>query len=118
MYIPLKRGSQINGSVILQKAQFSALGENSMDLSGIRVTAVDNMGNSYSGLTSQSGQFRLYVPFGNYTVSVNESAVDSQFQLAQKSYKLEINNVGANYQLAFYLIEKRRKVNIKKFDNN
>lgn len=118
MYIPLKRGSQINGSIILQKAQFSALGENGMDLSGIRVTAVDNMGNTYSGLTSQSGEFRLYVPFGNYTVSVNESAVDDQFQLAQKSYSLEINNVGANYQLAFYLIEKRRKVNIKKFDNN
>lgn len=117
MYIPLKRGSQIAGSIILQKAQFSALGENGMDLSGIRVTATDNVGNSYSGLTGQSGQFRLYVPFGQYTVSVNESAVDDQFELAQKSYTLNINNIGANYQLAFYLVEKRRKVNIKRFDN-
>ncbi len=117
LYIPLKRGSQIAGSIILQKAQFSALGESGMDLSGIRVTATDNTGNSYSGLTGQSGEFRLYVPFGQYTVSVNESAVDSQFELAQKSYTLNINNIGANYQLAFYLIEKRRKLNIKRFDN-
>jgi hypothetical protein len=118
VYIPLKRGVQIMGNIILQKAQYSALGEGGMKLNGIRVTATDATGESYSTLTDLQGSFRLYVPFGQYTIKVNEQAVDSQFEFAQSSYTLDINNLGGNYQLAFYLIEKRRQLNIKRFDNN
>ena len=93
VYIPLKRGVQITGNIILQKAQYSALGEGSMKLNGIRVTATDGNGESYTGLTDLSGVFRLYVPFGTYTIRVNEQAVDSQFEFAQSSYALDINNL-------------------------
>ncbi|MBO6762239.1 MAG: carboxypeptidase regulatory-like domain-containing protein [Roseivirga sp.] len=118
VYIPLKRGVQIVGNILLQKAQYSALGEGGMKLNGIRVTATDGSGETYTSLTDLSGQFRLYVPFGTYTIRVNEQAIDSQFEFAQSSYTLDVNNLGGNYQLAFYLIEKRRQLNIKKFDNN
>ena len=117
VYIPLKRGVLITGNIILQKAQYSALGEGDMKLNGIRVTANDGNGGTFTGLTDLSGQFRLYVPFGTYTIRVNEQAVDSQFEFAQSSYTLDVNNLGGNYQLAFYLIEKRRQLNIQKFDN-
>lgn len=118
VYVPLKRGVQISGNIILQKAQYSALGESGMKLNGIRVTATDISGESFSTLTDLSGQFRLYVPFGSYIIKVNEQAVDSQFEFAQSSYTIDVNNIGGNYQLAFYLIEKRRQLNIKKFDND
>lgn len=118
VFIPLKRGVQINGSIILQKARFAALGENSMDLKGVRVTAIDGNGEEYSTLSGPSGEFRLYVPFGQYTIKVNENAFDQQFQFAQSSYNLVVNNLNVNYQLTFYLIEKRRQLNIKRFDNN
>ena len=117
VYIPLKRGVQITGNIILQKAQYSALGEGDMKLNGIRVTATDGTGETFTGLTDLSGQFRLYVPFGSYTIRVNEQAIDSQFEFAQSSYTLDVNNLGGNYQLAFYLVEKRRQLNIQKFDN-
>lgn len=118
VFIPLKRGVQISGSIILQKAQYSALGEGNMKLNGIRVTATDANGDTFTGLTDLSGVFRLYVPFGTYTVRVNEQAIDSQFEFAQSSYTLDVNNLGGNYQMAFYLIEKRRQLNIRKFDND
>ncbi|WP_420388076.1 hypothetical protein [Roseivirga sp.] len=117
VYVPLKRGVQITGNIILQKAQYSSLGDGNMKLDGIRVTATDNNGESFTSLTDLSGQFRLYVPFGSYTIRVNEQAIDSQFEFAQSSYTLDVNNQGGNYQLAFYLIEKRRQLNIKRFDN-
>lgn len=119
VYVPLKRGVLITGNIILQKAQYSSLGEGNMKLDGIRVTATDAItGQRYSSLTNLEGAFRLYVPFGQYTVSVNDQAIDDQFEFAQSSYSLDINNQGGNYQMTFYLIEKRRQLNIKKFDNN
>jgi len=118
VFIPLKRGVQINGSIILQKAQYSSLGENGMSLSGVRVTAISESGEEFSTLSDLSGNFRIYVPFGRYTIKVNENAFDQQFQFAQSSYDLMVNNLNVNYQLTFYLIEKRRQLNIRKFDNN
>lgn len=117
VFIPLKRGVQVKGNIILQQAQYSALGAGGMNLSGIRVNMTDNNGNSYTALSGQGGEFNLYVPFGLYTIQVNEQAVDEQFQFAQSSYTLNVNNVNVNYQVTFYLIEKSRRVNIKKFDN-
>lgn len=118
VYLPLKKGVQIDGSIILQKAQFSALGEGGLRLSNIRITATDENGESYSGLTDGNGNFQLYVPYGKYVIKANEKAVDEQFQFAQSSYTVEVDNTGGNYQLTFYLIEKRRELNIRKFDNN
>ena len=82
------------------------------------IVAQDQNGDQYSALTSADGNFRLYVPFGLYSIRVNEQAVDEQFEFAQNSYSLNVNDVSVNYQLSFYLIEKRRKLNIRKFDNN
>lgn len=118
VFIPLKRGVQIKGNILLQQAQYSALGQGGMNLNGIRVNMTDQDGNSYSGLSGQNGEFSIYVPFGLYTIKVNEQAVDDQFQFAQSSYTLNVNNVSVNYQITFYLIEKARKLNIKKFDND
>lgn len=117
LFIPLKRGVQINGNVIIQQAQYSAFEKNNVDLDGVRVTAQSTTGERYYGVTGLDGAFRIYVPFGEYTITMNENAFDQQFQLAQKSYTLPVNNVGVNYQLTFYLIEKRRALNIRKFDN-
>ncbi|WP_452610214.1 COG1470 family protein [Roseivirga echinicomitans] len=117
VFIPLKRGVQVKGNILLQQAQYSALGAGGMNLSGIRVNMTDNNGNTFTALSGQGGEFNLYVPFGLYTIQVNEQAVDEQFQFAQSSYTLNVNNVNVNYQVTFYLIEKSRKVNIIKFDN-
>jgi len=115
IYIPLTRGVQISGNVLAQKATYSRF-VNELNLSGIRITAIGKDGKVYSGLTDRSGQFRMFVPFGQYVIKASGSTIDDQFQFAQDTYELGIDNADSNYQLTYYLIEKRRKLNIKKFN--
>lgn len=115
IYIPLTRGVQISGNVLVQKATYSRF-VNEVNLSGIRITAVGKDGRTYSSLTSREGNFRLFVPFGAYVINVSSTTIDEQFQFAQDSYNLNIDNAESDYQLTYYLIEKRRRLNIKKFN--
>lgn len=117
VFIPLTKGVQINGKVIVQKATYSALVDE-VDVDEIRISAVGDDERVYSALTDASGAFRIFVPFGKYSVRASGAGIDKRLQFAQDNYSLEINNANANYQLTFYLIEKNRRVNIKKFDNN
>jgi len=117
MFIPLTRGVQITGSVIAQKAAYSR-SYDKINLSGVRISAIGADNKIYSGLTDRSGNFRIFVPFGKYTIDASSTTIDEQFQFAQDSYKLEIDNTDSNYELTFYLIEKKRQLNIKKFGNN
>jgi hypothetical protein len=116
-FIPLTRGVQITGSVIAQKSTYSRSYDD-IKLGGIRVSAIGADDEVYSGITDRSGQFTIFVPFGNYTIDASSTTIDEQFQFAQDSYKLKIDNADSNYELTFYLIEKKRKLNIKKFGNN
>lgn len=115
IYIPLTRGVQIAGNVLVQKATYSRFA-NEVNLSGVRVTAIGKDDKVYSGLTDRSGQFRLFVPFGQYIIKASAATIDDQFQFAQDTYELSIDNADSNYQLTYYLIEKSRRLNIKKFN--
>ena len=99
----------------MQKATYSRF-VNEVDLSGIRVSAIDKNNKVYSGLTNRDGQFRIFVPFGQYQVTASSATIDQQFQFAQDSYNLEIDNAEADFQVTYYLIEKSRKLKIKKFN--
>jgi len=115
VFIPLKRGAAINGKITLQRAQFSAVSEAGINLSRIRVTVLDIVGGkSYEGLSGADGTFKIFVPFGKYTIRVSGAGIDKQFEFAQSSYSMEINNSDMAYAVTFYLIEKRRTVNINK----
>ncbi len=115
IYIPLTRGVQIAGNVLVQKATYSRFA-NEVNLSGIRVTAIGKDDKVYSGLTDRSGQFRLFVPYGQYEIKASGATIDDQFQYAQDTYELGIDNADSNCQLTYYLIEKSRRLNIKKFN--
>ncbi len=117
IYIPLTRGVQIAGNVLVQKATYSRFA-NEVNLSGVKITAIGDDDKVYSGITDRAGQFRLFVPFGKYTIAASSSTIDEQFQFAQDAYELEINSADSNYRLTYYLIEKKRKLNIRKFGNN
>ena len=117
VYIPLTKGVQIKGSIVGQKATYSR-SYKELDLSGIRISAIGDNEEVYSTVTDQEGKFSVFVPFGNYVVDVSSATIDEQFQFAQDSYSLNIDNAESNYELTFFLIEKKRKLNIKKFDND
>jgi len=115
-YVPFTKGVKIEGTVLLDREKFTEdiLGE--LDLSKIRIFTTDTSGNTYSTLTDRKGNFSFYVPFGFYALSMDESVVSDRFIIAQNNIPLELEEGIESYYQAFFIIEKRRRVKKKKFN--
>ena len=116
IYIPLTRGVRINGTVLVDRDKYSEqTGE--IDLSRIRVTAIDSSGKSYSVLTERNGNFLLNLPMGQYILSINEGALGSNYVFTQSKINLDLSTQFENLTITFNAIEKKRKMDVKKFDS-
>jgi len=108
--IPLTRGARLSGGIFVQRDVHSD--NKAIVLGGIRVTAVNQLtGDALSALTDQYGNYSLYLPNGDYVVSINEGAVGKRFQFLENNIPLSIKNSGENYNVGFYLVEKQRNIN-------
>jgi hypothetical protein len=113
--IPLSRGLKLTGVLLVAREKYSD--ETPVEVGRIRVTAIDSTGKSYSVLTDRKGEFVMYLPGGVYTVTINESALGEKFILQQNRLVLDLSKVSGTYKISFNAIEKRRKMEIKKFGN-
>ncbi|MDP4266186.1 MAG: hypothetical protein Q8880_01970, partial [Bacteroidota bacterium] len=115
IFIPLNRGVKLTGGIILQRDKFSEKGN--INVSRIRINATDSTGKSFNTLTDNSGNFEMYLPKGVYTISVNEAALGDRFQYLQNNINIKLANNIETYSIMFYIVEKGRNLNIKKFDS-
>ncbi|MEM7160926.1 MAG: hypothetical protein AAF487_00670 [Bacteroidota bacterium] len=112
--IPFVRGVKVMGDVILNRQEIAVTDERPFDLSNIRVSAND--GNKvYSTLTNFDGSFDLYLPNGNYTLTIDENILGDKYSLLQNNIELDLNSEMENVYTSFYIVEKERKVKVKKF---
>ncbi len=111
--IPFVKGIRLNGSVVLQKAKFTSLSENP-DLSRILITATDSAGREYQALTDLTGAYSIYLPPGNYKLMMDEGIIGRGFAVLKNNAEIELKNL-ESYNYNFYILEKKRKVNMKKF---
>jgi len=118
LLMPLNQGVQLTGGLTAERDQTAADFDKEIDLSRIRVLALDSLGKTYSTLTNKDGRFNMRLPAGVYQLSINESALPDNFELEQKQIKIEMFTVSDIYNTTFYIKERKRKVNIKKFDSN
>lgn len=116
--MPLNHGAKLSGSLVAQRDPSSIDYGKNVDLSKIRVTAVDSLGKNYSTLTDQDGNFNISMPAGVYQININEGALPDNFELEQKFAIVEMFSVSDIYNVTFFINEKKRKINIKKFDSN
>ncbi len=58
----------------------------------------------------------MYVPTGIYTLTVNESALGSNYMLLQNKINIDLSYFSDNFSITFNAVEKKRKMNIKKFN--
>jgi hypothetical protein len=114
-YIPFVKGVKIYGSILLEREKFAGDIEKPIDLSKIKIVAHD--GKSYYTLTNSKGEYEFYLPYGKYTISMDEKILSSQFILMQNDFTITLNEQTENLYIPFYVVEKKRKVNIKKFGN-
>jgi hypothetical protein len=111
--IPLSKGARLSGGIIIERDKYSTAKD--ANIANIRVTAINiDNGKSHSTLTNSSGQFNLYIPNGKYEVNINEAAVGGTFQFLQNNIPLEVSNDFDNYNISFYLTERKRKINFTK----
>ncbi|MFI5148210.1 MAG: hypothetical protein ACHQRM_00640 [Bacteroidia bacterium] len=112
-YIPFVRGVKIFGDVLLEREKFSE--DVTLDLSRIKITATDSLGKPFPAVTDKHGSYVIYVPLGKYTITMDEKILDDAFNLTQNSYPVVLKQGVENIYAPFYIVERKRKINLKKF---
>ncbi len=109
-YIPFLPSKVLTGKLALIRDEKSSL---TMQLDGIRITAVSADGKTYTTLTTAEGEFFFNLPAGEYTVTINQDAFDENFHPADinKSADLVNNNI---LNVQFDIRQKKRQINIHK----
>ena len=113
--LPFSHGVRVIGSITLDRSEFSNLRNKNPDISRIRVTAVDSAGMTYSTLTGEDGRFEIYVPAGEYRVSINQKALGDDFILEQNGIPVTLVGGMEAFNISFHLREKERQIKVKKF---
>ena len=116
VYMNLNQGVQLTGNLMINRDVNAVDFDKMPDISNIRITAMDEAGKTFNTLTDHNGMFSLRVPVGVYRISINEKALPENFELEENSIVLEMTSVANNYNIAFIANEKKKKLNIKKFD--
>ena len=112
--IPFVRGVKIMGDVILNRQEIAITDDRDFDLSNIRIMANDGE-KVYSTLTDFDGGFELYLPNGKYTLTIDENILGDKYSLLQNNIELELGSDMENVYTSFFIVEKERKVKVKKF---
>ena len=86
-----------------------------MDLSRIRITAIDSLGHTYTCLSERDGTFNLQLPMGKFTLTANEAALGDGFLFLRNKIELDLTRYVENYSVTFNVVERKRKVEIKRF---
>jgi len=108
LFVPYAETYKLKGRVIVERDEFSS--EGNVLIEGIRVTATNSIGESYSALTDKNGDYVLSVPQAQtYVVKVN-NVFGEQFMCEKDEYSVHFNGIKV-IKLDFKFIEKKRKVN-------
>ena len=111
--IPFVKGIKVYGEVYIDRDVNQRTFNANFDLNNIRISAFNGL-NIYT-LTNSKGEFEMYVPYGEYTISMDNAIIGNKFKTLNNDIKLDLNEGSESVYVTFYLIEKRKKITIKKF---
>jgi hypothetical protein len=109
-FFPFTRSNIISGKLVLFRDEQSSL---TMQLDGIRITAIASNGVVYNTLTNDNGEYSFNLPAGNYIVNVNQAVCDDKFRMAEPSKPADLIN-NHHLKLQFEIRQKTRLINIKR----
>ncbi len=110
--IGLSKTSTIKGSISYLGTEKSY--EITRKTSGLSIIAVDDSGNVFHTRTDDAGNFVLYVPKGNYTVTLEKAGVSEYVEVENNSQVIQAvpNTIK---ELQFILNIKEKRVETRKF---
>ena len=118
LFIPFSQGVQILGNVHLDREKFSGDIQANLDISRMKIFLVDSLGKVITSVTDKHGDFKFYVPYGNYTLKFDEKVLGAGFELVQNDIPVLLVGGVESFSHTFFIVEKRRKISKKKFDEN
>ena len=83
---------------------------------GLSVIAVDDHGNVFTTKTDDTGNFMLYVPGGNYTVTLEKAGISEYVEMENNNQPVEAEPTKIK-QVDFKLNIKEKRVETKKFSS-
>ncbi|WP_400261883.1 collagen binding domain-containing protein [Sphingobacterium sp. SG20118] len=108
--IPLVKTKILKGQI---KSVVNKYANTNPELSGIRINAVDALGNEYKTLSDFEGNYTFFLPLGSYTVFISTAGMS--FSIDNPSRKIEVNKDQNIYLQDFEYRDERRKIGIKRF---
>ena len=113
-HIPFVRGVKVYGDVIVDRQKIAVTDDKPLDLSRIKISAVKG-DKIYNTLTNTDGRFEFYLPFGEYTITMDEGILGDRFRVTRNNLNVRLRNNQDGAYVSFYIVEKRRKVIFKDF---
>ena len=113
-YIPFVRGIKVYGDIIIDRQKIAVTDDKKLDLSRIKISAIKG-DKIYNTLTNKNGRFEFYLPFGSYTVTMDEVILNDRFRVTRNNLPIKLRNEQDEVYVSFYIIEKRGKVIFKDF---
>ncbi|MCC7051582.1 MAG: hypothetical protein IT239_07385, partial [Bacteroidia bacterium] len=116
LYVPFVKGVRITGKVVMDREKFANDVEKPLDLSKIKITATDSLGKVYTSITNNKGEFEIFVPYGKYTLHMDESVLSGErYKLLRNDYMVDLKDGIDGIFHTFYIVERKRKLTKKKF---
>ncbi len=111
--IPFQKANKIIGLVELKRNKFVSETDETISLSNIKVTAYNDIGDSYSTFTLSDGSFTIYAP-GNHTYTVRiKNVFGNDFVIMNNdSKRLLLDSI--SQPVVIRVVEKSRKIKFKK----
>ena len=112
--IPFKAGRELKGSVNIKRDSFSKV---NFTPDGIKVVAIDSVGNKYYTVADKNGNFSFSLPAGAYNVGLTASAFEgSDFKPKRYSFDVNLLENSEVPEVNFIVIERSRRVRKVEFD--
>jgi hypothetical protein len=113
VYIPFQKANKIEGKIVMTLSQYSKERGEQKDLSNIKITAYNKLGNSYSSFTAKDGGFIIFAP-GENTYQVRmKNVFGSNYSILQNDIPVYISDT-CDTEVIFDVVENSRKISFKK----
>lgn len=111
--IPFQKADKIVGMVEMKRNKFVTKDDQVITMSNIKVTAFNEIGDSYSTFTRADGSFNIYAP-GNHTYTVRiKNVFGNDFIIMNNDSKRYLSD-SISQPVIIRVIEKSRKIKFKK----
>lgn len=111
-YIPFQKANKISGKLVVQRQKFIKAGEETLDLTNIKITAYNTQGNSYSSFTLEDGSFTIFVPENNTYYVRMGNVFGSGYKILQNDINIAVGD-STNNEIVFNVAEISRQVKFK-----